>query len=85
MWFIQASVEHLYGPGIRQQEGLDMTEFIHVFDSALAKDIFIVGFIICAVLFWLWDFVAALDRSQRASDRALRSDGHDGAGSRSHW
>jgi hypothetical protein len=85
MWFIQASVEHLYRPGIRQQEGLDMTEFIHVFDSGLAKDIFIVGFIICAVLFWLWDFVAALDRSQRASDRARRSDGNDGAGSRSHW
>ena len=62
-----------------------MTEFIHVFDSALAKDVVIVGFIICAVLFGLWDFVAALDRSQRASDRALRSDGNDGAGSRSHW
>jgi hypothetical protein len=85
MWFIQASVEHLYGPGIRQQEGLDMTEFIHVFDSALAKDVVIVGFIICAVLFGLWDFAAALDGSQRASDRALRSDGNDGAGSRSHW
>ena len=62
-----------------------MTEFIHVFDSALAKDVVIVGFIICAVLFALWDFVAALDRSQRAPDRALRSDGNDGAGSRSHW
>ena len=62
-----------------------MTELIHVFDSGLAKDVVIVGFIILAVLFWLWDFSAALDRSQRASDRALRSDGNDGAGSRSHW
>jgi hypothetical protein len=85
MWFIQASVEYLYGPGIRQQEGLDMTEFIHVFDSGLAKDVFIVGFIILAVLFWLWDFSAALDRSQHAPDQALRSDSDDGAGSRSHW
>jgi hypothetical protein len=68
-----------------KQEGLDMTEFIHMFDSGLAKDVVIVGFIICAVLFGLWDFAAALDRSQRASDRSLRSDGNDGAGSRSHW
>jgi hypothetical protein len=67
-----------------------MTEFIHMFDSGLAKDVFIVGFIIFAILFWLWDFAAALDRSQHAPDGAQRSDSNDGAGSRrsvfrSHW